>query len=77
MSERRNRKRMAMYFDYGKEAQQAAEAHLDAIYEYEREVGGDDSPSIGAWCGCQTCIIREVLFAAWPSLRDAALNGAE
>lgn len=65
--------------DYGFEAQKAAEAHLDAIYEFEEAYEQDwpdkdlmDTPAIGPWCGCQTCVVREALHAAWPSLREAA-----
>lgn len=44
-------------------AQLAAETHLtlcvDALHD-----GADDSPAIRPFCGCDTCIVREVLFAA-------------
>ncbi len=26
----------------------------------------DDSPAWGPYCGCDTCVVREVLYAAWP-----------
>lgn len=65
--------------DYGVEAQKAAEQHLEAIYEFEETYleeypNGDvmESPSVGPWCGCLTCVVRETLHAAWPSLREAA-----
>ena len=60
--------------DYGLEAQRAAEAHLEAIYEAEFENEGEDSPSIGPWDGCTTCVVREVLMVAWPFLEHAALQ---
>ncbi len=28
-------------------------------------------------CGCETCIVRDILDAAWPSLRELALLLAE
>lgn len=59
--------------DPGYAAQQAAEAHLDACEEAlwaeeELEDGAElpDSPACAPFCGCQTCVVREVLFAAWP-----------
>jgi len=58
--------------DFGYEAQKAAEKHLDACErsreEYE-ELGWDaESPASAPYCGCQTCALREVLHAAWPSI---------
>lgn len=60
-------------------AQRAAEEHLAACQEamYATE-GIDDpqdwpeSPSIGPFCGCDTCVVRETLHAAWPHVIDAA-----
>lgn len=74
--------------DFGAEAQAAAEKHLEACWEAlyaERDAEADDvdinelpeSPAIGAFCGCETCEIREVLHAAWPFLKEAALAGVE
>lgn len=69
--------------DYGAEAQRAAEDHLDACFEaLEREETAEpgeevDSPAVGAFCGCQTCCVRETLHASWPFLREAALAGIE
>lgn len=52
--------------------QQAAERHLDecweAYYAAEEEPDPDKwppSPAIGPFCGCQTCLVREVLHAGW------------
>lgn len=62
--------------DYGLEAQQAAEAHLAAIWEYElADEGHPDVPIpdfAAPFCGCDTCIVREVLHAAWPIIMEAA-----
>lgn len=46
--------------DFGMEAQQAAEDRLEAYFLDDGE------------CGCPTCIVREVLTAAWPILLEAA-----
>lgn len=52
-------------------AQRAAEARLWDCFEglYDDEAG--DS-AVGAFCGCYTCIVREVLDSAWPWLYQAA-----
>lgn len=68
--------------DHGHEAQKAAEAHLAGLDEclFQESENGDqpDWPeSAGPYCGCQTCIVREILWAGWPHLRMAALEGAE
>lgn len=47
-------------------AQQAGETALLAVYE-DGDAGG---------CSCQTCVVREVLEAAWPHLRALALEEA-
>lgn len=63
--------------DWGYEAQKAAEAHLAACQEAEyafEEIlmeGGDpadapESPACAPFCSCETCVVREVLYAAWP-----------
>jgi hypothetical protein len=72
---------MTVERDYGFEAQAAAEAHLVACHEAlhaEEEVEEYvDSPASAPFCGCETCEVREVLFAAWPFLKLAALEGAD
>lgn len=54
-------------------AQRSAEARLfdcmDGLYDDE---SGDSA--VGAFCGCYTCIVREVLDAAWPWLYEAATH---
>lgn len=66
--------------DWGVKAQRAAEEHLLACYEamHALDEGAQDveDPAVGAFCGCETCEVREVLMAAWPILRVAALDGA-
>ena len=56
--------------DYGLEAQRAAEEHLSLCLEAEWDEEVDD-PSSAPFCGCLTCIVREVLHAAWPVLEQA------
>ena len=55
-------------------AQKAAEAHLDACFEamWAYDEGDDEveSPALAPFCGCQTCIVREVLWAAWPIITE-------
>lgn len=60
-------------------AQKAAEAHLAACQEamfaadeIENPEEWPASPSIAPFCGCDTCVIREVLHAAWPHVMAAA-----
>jgi len=62
--------------DYGIKAQRAGELRLDACREWlDQEESGeahpdDVDPSCGAFCGCLTCEVREVLEAAWPILAE-------
>lgn len=68
--------------DFGYEAQRAAELHLERCSEallenwLEDDFSGRyaiiDSPASAPFCGCGTCTIREILFAAWPILLEAA-----
>lgn len=64
------------------DAQHVAEARLDALYEHEEACQGLDPsawppyPGAAPFCGCQRCVVREALDAAWPVLRRAALEGA-
>jgi hypothetical protein len=71
--------------DYAAEAQQAAETHLAAVWEYFHAVEealdtqalealGDD-PAIGAFDGCATCEIREALAVAVPILAEGIVAG--
>ena len=58
--------------DAGIRAQRAAEEHLVAIWEAEEALEDDptnpdiDYPASAPWDGCDTCVVREVLHAAWP-----------
>jgi hypothetical protein len=56
-----------------REIQKDAEIHLDACYEamYDETDHPDlqiTSPSVGPFCGCNRCIVREVLAGAWPAI---------
>lgn len=47
---------------------QACEEHLDRCMDSEfldlEDTG--DSPAFAPFCGCNTCVVREVLMTAWP-----------
>lgn len=63
--------------DLGPPAQRAAEAHLAACWEayWAEEEGREiESPACAPFCGCDTCVVREVLFAAWSFLESAVAN---
>lgn len=66
--------------DYGLEAQEAAEAHLEELHmalDAENEGAIVDWPDMaGPFCGCTICEVRETLFAAWPLLLEAAREEA-
>jgi hypothetical protein len=50
-----------------KAAQAAAEQRLYEASEFLNEEN-DGSTLAALFCGCETCVIREVLEAAWPYL---------
>lgn len=63
--------------DYGLLAHQDAIAHLSGCWDALVELDDDPDatvtdPASGPFCGCDTCIVREVLYAAWPIMRSAA-----
>jgi hypothetical protein len=63
--------------DYEYEAHKAAEAHLAALGEaLDLEEEGEPNvvwpDSAGPYDGCQTCEIRETLYAAWPIMQERA-----
>lgn len=56
--------------DVGKQAHDAAVRHLEACFEdpaYDGVMAG--------FCGCLDCIVREVLFAAYPILVGEGSEG--
>lgn len=72
--------------DLGQQAHAAAVAHLEACDTWESFGGACDDCDVdecpgapenepdtaGPYCGCQDCVVREVLHAAWPFLVEAA-----
>jgi hypothetical protein len=63
--------------DVGTEIQRKAEEHLMKCQEqlFGEEEGTDTGVEVetfGPYCGCDTCIVREVLGVAWDSLVEAA-----
>ena len=52
-------------------AQRAAEGRLMRAWEFLNEEN-DGSALAGVFCGCETCVIREILDAAWPALYELA-----
>lgn len=57
--------------DFGAQAQREAEDHITRVWAHYNqdesgEGDGSDSPAVGAFDGCQTCEVREVLMAAMP-----------
>lgn len=70
--------------DYGYEAQQAAEDHLNLCEEWQQWEDGEEegeaepekgNPAIGPYCGCTTCMIREILHVAWPIIDAGVRSG--
>lgn len=59
-------------------AHRAAAAHLEgceaALWAEEDDGEGIESPAFAPYCGCYDCQVREVLLAAWPHLRQLALE---
>jgi len=63
--------------DWGVLAQKAAEKHLAACNEalFAIEDGQEvESPASAPFCGCDTCQVRETLYAAWPILERWAVE---
>lgn len=63
--------------DVGLLAQRAAEKHLLRVQEAQfAEEDGDANvawpETAGPYCGCNTCIIREVLWVTWPIIEHHA-----
>lgn len=74
--------RIAAIHEAEKAAQQAAEQRLfDVNDRFGREMDDDetawdDFDGVAPYCGCDTCLVREILSAAWPHLERAALLDA-
>ena len=66
--------------DYGHLAQKAAEERLEACevwldYDPSEPEPEVPNPACGPYCGCTTCMVREVLDAAWPIIEHAVKVG--
>lgn len=63
--------------EYAQRAQRTAEDHLAAVWAHFHDEADTDAedPAIGAFCGCQTCEVREVLSVAVPVLVEGLANG--
>jgi hypothetical protein len=66
---------MSNDIDHNLAIQQSAEAHMEAVWaafyaDEEAEPGDAEvpSPAVGPFCGCETCVVREVLAGAWPAI---------
>jgi hypothetical protein len=63
------------YFD-GADIQKAAEHHLELceLWRFHYEEGGPEpdepDPSAGPYCGCETCMVREVLYVGWQMFKQ-------
>lgn len=51
-------------------AQQTAELHLEACWAYVHD-DGPEPDTLAPFCGCLTCEVREVLYAAEAHMRAA------
>lgn len=69
---RASRRVDTLAFDWGAAMHEAAEAHLTKVNDaawLQEEAGEDfevDSPAMAPFCGCETCVVREVIVGAWP-----------
>ena len=62
----------------GQQAHEAAMEHLSLMYdllaqENDTHVEWEDTPALAPFCGCQDCVVREVLFAGIMSLRETGV----
>ena len=51
-------------YDIGQRCEEHLESCMDAAFLDLKETGV--SPAHQPFCGCTTCIVREVLMVAWP-----------
>ena len=66
--------------DVGQRAHEAVTEHLSGCWEamYREEQSDDpadwpESPACAPFCGCEDCVLRETLHAAWPVFEADAL----
>lgn len=65
--------------DWGHVAHQQAQTHLNECFDALDEADFGDGEAgwpvtAGPFCGCVTCIVREVLHVAFPILRTGILR---
>lgn len=61
-----------------KKATDAAEARIDECFSsLDDENLSSEYVMAAPFCGCTRCVVREILDAAWPYLRLAAIVDAE
>lgn len=61
-----------------RKATDAAESRLEECFASLDDVDLSSEYKMSApFCGCTTCVVREVLDSAWPYLRLAAIVDAE
>lgn len=71
--------------DFGALAQKAAEEHLNGCWEayWAEEMLEDpnaelpESPAFAPFDGCETCVVREILSAAWPFVERSVREDLE
>ena len=68
--------------DFDLRVQHKAEEHLNRCFEAEDEPTEATSPAYAPFCGCMTCIVREVLMVCWDEMmeevkREVAAEGTE
>lgn len=54
---------------FAQAAQNAAEEHLAACWQYLDNEDVPEPETAAPFCGCTTCEVREILHAAYPHLR--------
>jgi len=62
--------------DFAVRVQRKAEEHLSRCWEAEDEPTEVESPAYAPFCGCQTCIVREVLMVCWDEMFEEARRAA-
>lgn len=61
-------------FGLEQQAQKAAEARIMACMDELHDDDGEtmETVAVAPFCGCYTCIVREIIDAAWPALYEIA-----
>jgi hypothetical protein len=58
--------------DFSQRVQRKAEEHLSRCLAAEDEPEEVESPAYAPFCGCETCIVREVLLVCWDEMLEEA-----